>query len=74
MNQILFLSVTWTILFFTATVHANNKLEERIEKLEKTLEEFMGKWGPEVQRRRDERDHKWDEMIRVLTVQSRRSK
>ena len=31
MNQILFLSVTWTILFFTATVHANNKLEERIK-------------------------------------------
>ena len=30
MNQILFLSVTWTILFFTATVHAN-KLEERIK-------------------------------------------
>ena len=56
------------------TYHAINKLEERIEKLEKTLEEFMGKWGPEVQRRRDERDHKWDEMIRVLTVQSRNKK
>ena len=34
----------------------------------------MDNWGPEVQRRRDERDHKWDEMIRVLTVQSRNKK
>ena len=38
------------------TYHAINKLEERIEKLEKTLEEFMNNWGPEVQRRRDERN------------------
>ena len=56
------------------TYHAINKLEERIEKLDKTLEEFMEKWVPEVQRRIDERDHKWDEMIRVLTVQSRNKK
>ena len=71
MNQILFLSVTWTILFFTATVHANNKLEERIEKLEKTLKEFMENWGPEVQKKRAARDDKWDEMVRVLSIQNR---
>ena len=47
------------------------KLEKRIEKLEKLLKDFMGKWGPDVQRRRDERDEKWDEMIRVLSIQKR---
>ena len=56
------------------TYYAINKLEERIEKLEKTLKEFMENWGPEVQRKRDQRDEKWDEMIRVLTVQSRNTK
>jgi|TARA_B100000073_G_scaffold2589_1_gene2168 hypothetical protein len=47
------------------------ELTERIEKLERTLEEFMSKWGPDVQRKRDERDERWDEMIRVLTIQER---
>ena len=47
------------------------KLEKRIEKLEKLLKDFMSKWGPDVQRRRDERDEKWDEMIRVLSIQKR---
>ena len=47
------------------------KLEKRIEKLEKLLKDFMDKWGPDVQRRRDERDEKWDEMIRVLSIQKR---
>ena len=56
------------------TYYEIDKLTKRIEELEKILKEFMDNWGPEVQRRRDERDHKWDEMIRVLTVQSRRSK
>ena len=51
-----------------------DKLTKRVEELEKILKEFMENWGPEVQRRRDERDHKWDEMIRVLTVQSRNKK
>ena len=45
------------------------KLEKRIEKLEELLKDFMSKWGPDVQRRRDERDEKWDEMIRVLSIQ-----
>ena len=48
------------------------EMEKRIEHLEKTLKEFMDNWGPDVQRRRDERDARWDEMIRVLTVQERR--
>ena len=56
------------------TYYEIDKLTKRIEELEKILKEFMDNWGPEVQRRRDERDHKWDEMIRVLTVQGRRSK
>ena len=47
------------------------KLDKRIENLEKLLKDFMGKWGPDVQRRRDERDEKWDEMIRVLSIQKR---
>ena len=47
------------------------KLEKRIEKLEELLKDFMSKWGPDVQRRRDERDEKWDEMIRVLSIQKR---
>ena len=47
------------------------KLEKRIEKLEELLKDFMRKWGPDVQRRRDERDEKWDEMIRVLSIQKR---
>ena len=47
------------------------KLEKRIEKLEELLKDFMSKWGPDVQRRRDERDEKWDEMIRVLSIQNR---
>ena len=46
-------------------------LEKRIEKLEELLKDFMSKWGPDVQRRRDERDEKWDEMIRVLSIQKR---
>jgi hypothetical protein len=49
-------------------------LQKKVERLEKTLEKFMNNWGPDVQKRRDERDAKWDEMIRVLTVQNRKSK
>ena len=47
------------------------ELSERVDKLEKILKEFMAKWGPDVQRKRDERDERWDEMIRVLTIQER---
>ena len=31
-------------------------LQKKVERLEKTLEEFMKKWGPDVQKKRDERD------------------
>ena len=47
------------------------ELSERVDKLEKILKEFMDKWGPDVQRKRDEREERWDEMIRVLTIQER---
>ena len=47
------------------------KLEKRIEKLEKMLSEFMSKWGPETQKRRDERDAVWDEMVRVVSIQNK---
>jgi len=49
-------------------------LEKKVEKLEKTIKEFMKNWGPDVQKKRDERDNRWDEMVRVLTVQKRNSK
>ena len=45
------------------------QLERRVEKLEKILEEFMEQWGPEVQKKRAERDARWDEMVRVLQIQ-----
>ena len=54
-----------------------DRLTNRVRKLEKKVkafEDFMNNWGPEVQKKRDERDARWDEMIRVLTVQERRSK
>ena len=49
-------------------------LEKKVSTLEKTLKEFMENWGPDVQKRRDERDERWDEMVRVLTVQKRNKK
>tara|TARA_B100001778_G_C18424332_1_gene554747 strand:- start:41 stop:379 length:339 start_codon:yes stop_codon:yes gene_type:complete len=56
------------------TYYTINKLEERIEKLENIINEFMKDWGPDVQKRRDERDEKWDEMIKVLQIQERNKK
>ena len=56
------------------TYYEIDELSKRIDKLEKTIEEFMSNWGPEIQRKRDERDRRWDEMVRVLTVQERRKK
>ena len=53
------------------TYYEIEQLSKRVEQLEKTIREFMDNWGPEVQRRRDERDEKWDEMIRVLSIQKR---
>ena len=37
----------------------------------KTIKDFMDEFGPSVQRKRAQRDEKWDEMIRVLTIQER---
>ena len=31
-------------------------LEKKVEKLEKTITEFMDNWGPDVQKKRDERE------------------
>lgn len=53
------------------TYYTINKLEERVEKLENIIREFMKTWGPDVQRKRDERDERWDEMVRVLTIQKK---
>jgi len=50
------------------------KIENRLKKLEKFAKEitqYMENWGPEVQKKRDERDQRWDEMVRVLTIQDR---
>ena len=53
------------------TYYTINKLEQRIEKLENTIKEFMSKWGPEVQEKRDRRDRVWDEMVRVVSIQNK---
>ena len=34
----------------------------------------MDNWGPDVQKKRDERDRRWDEMIKVLQIQERNKK
>ena len=44
-------------------------LEKKISELEKKVEKFMESWGPDVQKKRDERDRRWDEMVRVLQIQ-----
>ena len=47
------------------------KLKRRISKLEKVIEDFMKKWGPDVQQKRDRRDKVWDEMVRVVSIQNK---
>ncbi len=54
------------------------ELEERLDYLENELnmmkyriDKFMKKWGPDVQKRRDERDAIWDEMVRVVSIQNK---
>ena len=46
-------------------------LEKKIERLEKTIKDFMYKWGPDVQERRAKRDEVWDEMVRVISIQNK---
>ena len=50
------------------------RLENRVRKLEKKLKTFMEQWGPDVQRKRDERDARWDETVKVLQIQERNKK
>ena len=40
-------------------------------KLEKVIEDFMERWGPDVQKKRDRRDEVWDEMVRVVSIQDK---
>ena len=50
------------------------RIENRLKKLErfaKDVTKYMEAWGPEVQKRRDERDAIWDEMVRVVSIQKR---
>ena len=51
------------------TYYEIEQLAKRVEDLENTIKEFMSKWGPETQRRRDKRDEVWDEMVRVVSIQ-----
>ena len=53
------------------TYYTINQLEERVEKLENTIKEFMEKWGPDVQKRRDAREEIWDELVRVVSIQKK---
>ena len=53
------------------TKYEKDQLAKRVEKLEKTIKEFMDNWGPDVQKRRDERDEVWDEMVRVVSIQQK---
>ena len=46
-------------------------LEKKMERLEKTIKDFMEKWGPDVQERRAKRDEVWDEMVRVISIQNK---
>ena len=53
------------------TYYEIDQLSKRIDKLEETIREFMSKWGPEVQEKRDRRDEVWDEMVRVVSIQNK---
>ena len=56
---------------WTQTNERYNKVRETSKKTRKTIQDFMNEFGPSVQRKRAQRDEKWDEMIRVLTIQER---
>jgi len=47
------------------------EMEERIDKLEAVIDNFMNNWGPEVQEARSRRDEVWDEMVRVVSIQKK---
>ena len=48
-----------------------DKLDARIANIEQTPKEFMDRWGPDVQEKRDKRDRVWDEMVRVVSLQDK---
>ena len=47
------------------------EMEERIDRLEAVIDNFMNNWGPEVQEARSKRDEVWDEMVRVVSIQKK---
>ena len=51
------------------TYYEIDQLAKRVEQLEKTVKDFMERWGPDVQKKRAERDEVWDEMVRVVSIQ-----
>ena len=48
-------------------------IEKRLKNLENKFHDFMVSWGPETQKKRDQRDAVWDEMVRVITIQNRKN-
>jgi len=51
-----------------------DRLANKVRKLEremKVIKDFMNNWGPDVQKRRVERDAVWDEMVRVVSIQNK---
>ena len=48
-------------------------IEKRLKNLENKFHDFMKSWGPETQKKRDQRDAVWDEMVRVITIQNRKN-
>ncbi len=48
-------------------------IEKRLKNLENKFHDFMDSWGPETQKKRDQRDAVWDEMVRVVTIQNRKN-
>ena len=48
-------------------------IEKRLKNLENKFHDFMDNWGPETQKKRDQRDAVWDEMVRVITIQNRKN-
>ena len=48
-------------------------IEKRLKNLENKFHDFMDSWGPETQKKTDQRDAVWDEMVRVITIQNRKN-
>ena len=53
------------------TYYEIDQLAKRVAKLETVIEDFMERWGPDVQKKRDRRDEVWDEMVRVVSIQDK---